>query len=108
MLALRQFAKERDWDQFHSPRNLAAALTVEASEVLEHFQWSPDGQSNELPKETLEKVALELADVFLYLIRLADKLEIDLIDAAHRKLRINAQKYPVALAKGSSKKYTEL
>jgi NTP pyrophosphatase (non-canonical NTP hydrolase) len=105
---LRAFAAERDWEQFHSPRNLAAALAVEASEVLEHFQWLTDEQSLSIPQETRDQVALELADVLLYLVRLADRLGIDLMDAAHRKLELNAQKYPVERARGSSKKYTDL
>ena len=105
---LRRFAAERHWDQFHSPKNLATALAVEAAELLEHFQWLTDAQSEALGPEVREQVTLEIADVFLYLVRLADRLDVDLIDAARRKLAINAEKYPVALAKGSAKKYTEL
>lgn len=106
--ALRRFAAERDWDQFHFPKNLAIALSVEASELLEHFQWVPDRDSAALPDETRAKVREELADVLLYLIRLADKLDIELATAAFDKLAINAEKYPVHKARGSSKKYTEL
>ena len=106
--ALREFAKERDWDQFHSPKNLAVAMSVEVGEVLEHFQWLSETQSQALTPETRERVRLELADVLLYLIRLADKLDIDLLAAGRDKLAINAKKYPVALAKGSAKKYTDL
>lgn len=106
--ALRRFAAERDWDQFHSPKNLAAALTVEAGELLEHFQWLTDDQSKSLSSETLALVREELADVLLYLVRLADKLEVDLIEAAIRKIALNAEKYPATKARGSSKKYTEL
>ena len=106
--SLRVFAKERDWDQFHSPRNLAAALSVEAGELLEHFQWMNDEQSESIAAEKKSEIALELADVFLYLIRLADQLDIDLIASAKRKLKINAEKYPVERARGTSKKYTEL
>ncbi len=106
--SLRAFAKERDWDQFHSPRNLAAALSVEAAEILEHFQWMSDEQSTSISSKKRKEIALELADVFLYLIRLADRLDIDLIASAKKKLTINAEKYPVDLARGSSKKYTEL
>lgn len=106
--ALRRFAAERDWDQFHSPKNLAAALTVEAAELLEHFQWLKLGTRDELPPGKLAEVRQELADVLLYLIRLADKLEVDLIAAAHDKLEANARKYPAEKARGSSKKYTEL
>ncbi len=105
---LRDFAAERDWDQFHSPKSLACALSVEAGEILEHFQWMKDSESAALPEETRSQVSLELADVFLYLLRLADKLDVDLVDAAKQKLEINARKYPVDLAKDSSKKYREL
>ena len=105
---LRTFAAERDWDQFHSPKNLATALAVEASELLEHFQWLTEAQSKQLPPETLGEVGAELADVLLYLIRISDKLGIDLIVAASAKIVLNAEKYPVEKARGSSKKYTAL
>ena len=105
---LRTFASERDWDQFHSPKNLAAALAVEASELLEHFQWLTEAQSQQLPPETLNEVSNEVADVLLYLIRISDKLGIDLIAAANAKIVLNAEKYPVEKARGSSRKYTEL
>lgn len=107
-LKLRRFATERDWDQFHSPKNLAMALSVEAAELLEHFQWLSDAESSALSPETRSKVAEELADVLLYLIRLADKLNVDLAIAASEKLKINAAKYPADKARGSSKKYSEL
>ena len=106
--ALRRFAAERDWDQFHFPKNLAIALSVEAAELLEHFQWLPDVESAALPAETRTKVREELADVLLYLIRLADKLDIDLAAAAFDKMGVNAKKYPVHKARGTSKKYTDL
>lgn len=106
--ALRQFAEERDWGQFHTPKNLAASLSIEAAEVLEHFQWLTDQQSQDLSPEQREKVALEIADVLLYLLQLSDKLQIDPVEAARRKLALNAAKYPVEKARGSSKKYTEL
>ena len=106
--ALRQFAAERDWDQFHSPKNLAIALNVEAAELLEHFQWLPDTETTAIPPEKRAKVREELADVLLYLIRLADKLDVDLSVAAAEKIKINATKYPIDKARGSSKKYTEL
>jgi dCTP diphosphatase len=106
--ALRQFAADRDWDQFHSPKNLAIALNVEAAELLEHFQWVPDVESVGIPPATRAKVREELADVFLYLIRLADKLDVDLTIAAAEKIQINAAKYPIEKARGSSKKYTDL
>lgn len=106
--ALRQFAAERDWDQFHSPKNLAIALNVEAAELLEHFQWLSDAESAVLQPDKRAKVREELADVLLYLIRLGDKLDIDLMQAAAEKISINAEKYPVQKSRGSSKKYTEL
>jgi NTP pyrophosphatase (non-canonical NTP hydrolase) len=106
--ALRQFASDRDWDQFHSPKNLAIALSVEAAELLEHFQWTLEADSAGLTREQHTKVREEIADVLLYLIRLADKLDIDLLAAATDKIRVNAVKYPVEKARGSSKKYTEL
>ena len=105
--ALRRFASERDWDQFHSPKNLAIALSVEAAELLEHFQWISDTDSSSLAPDRRAKVREEIADVQLYLVRLADKLNIDLLAAATEKLQINAAKYPVEKARGSSKKYTE-
>lgn len=106
--SLREFARERDWDQFHSPKNLASALTVEAAELLEHFQWLTEAQSRELPADKRVAVEEEMADVFLYLLRLSDQLNIDLVEAAKLKLRLNAAKYPVDKSRGSSKKYTEL
>ncbi len=105
---LRQFAAERDWEQFHSPKNLAMAMTVEAGEVLEHFQWLTEAQSLDLTPVKRAEVAEELADVLIYLVRLADRLDVDLLAAAHDKLAGNAEKYPVSRAKGSAKKYTEL
>ena len=104
---LRTFAAERDWDPFHSPKNLAAALSVEAAELLEHFQWLTEEQSRRLPPATLEAVGTEAADVLLYLVRLADKLDIDLAAAARRKIAANALKYPADKARGSAKKYSE-
>ncbi|MGO9595243.1 MAG: nucleotide pyrophosphohydrolase [Steroidobacteraceae bacterium] len=105
--ALRQFASDRDWDQFHSPKNLAIALSVEAAELLEHFQWTLEPDPAGLTREQHTKVREEIADVLLYLIRLADKLDIDLLAAATDKIRVNAVKYPVEKARGSSKKYTD-
>ena len=104
---VRDFADARDWQQFHSPKNLAAAMTVEAGEVLEHFQWLTEAESETLSAEKRSEVELELADVLIYLVRLADRLDVDLIAAAARKIAINAQKYPVDQAKGSNQKYTE-
>lgn len=104
---LRKFAEARDWDQFHSPKNLASAISVEAAELLELFQWLSEEKSRDLDDATKEKVEQEVADVFLYLIRLADKLDIDMMAAATRKIAINEAKYPVELSKGNAKKYTE-
>lgn len=105
---LRRFAEERDWGQFHSPKNLAASLSIEAAELLEHFQWLTEAQSRELSAEQRQAVAHELADVLLYLLQLADELGIDPLQAARDKLAINASKYPADKARGSSRKYTEL
>ena len=105
---LRTFAAERDWDQFHSPKNLASALAVEAAELLENFQWLTEAESQQLPPQALAAVRAEVADVLLYLIRISDKLGIDLIAAANAKIVLNAEKYPVEKARGNSKKYTEL
>ena len=104
---LREFAKERDWDQFHSPKNLSMALSAEVAEIVEHFQWLTEEQSKNLSEDKLEQVETELADTLIYLIRLADKLGVDLLAAAQRKIEINEQKYPVKKARGSAKKYTE-
>ena len=106
--ALRKFASDRDWSQFHSPKNLAIALNVEAAELLEHFQWISEAESTALDSEQQAKVREEAADVLLYLIRLADKLGIDLLAVASEKIELNAKKYPVEKARGSSKKYTDL
>lgn len=108
MKKLRMFASERDWEQFHSPKNLSMALAVETSEIMEHFQWLTEEQSRNLDNKTLEKVKEEIADTQIYLARLADQLGIDPITAANKKLIKNADKYPVEKAKGSAKKYTEL
>ena len=105
---LREFAVARDWDQFHSPKNLAMALTAEAGELLEIFQWLTEAQSRSLDPAAAAAASEEVADVLLYLIRLSDTLGIDLIAAAKRKLVANAEKYPVDKARGTSRKYTEL
>lgn len=105
---LQQFAHERDWAQFHSPKNLASALVVESGELLEHFQWLTEQQSRELSAEQREAVGAEIADVLLYLIQLSAALGIDPIDAAHRKLDVNARKYPVEKARGTHKKYDQI
>lgn len=105
---LADFAGERDWDQFHNPKNLAMALAGEVGELLEHFQWLTPEQAQSLTAATREEVALEAADVLLYLLRLCDKLDIDLGAAAERKLEINARKYPVDKARGQMTKYDKL
>jgi len=106
--ALRVFAARRDWEQFHTPKNLAMALAGEAGEVIEHFQWLTAEQSQRLSDARRQEVAAELADVLLYLVRLADVLDIDLALAARDKMRVNAQRYPVAKAKGRADKYDRL
>src|ERR1700682_4132609 len=98
--ALRRFAAERDWEQFHSSKNLAIALAVEASELLENFQWLTDEASSKLPPEKIARVREEIADVLLYLVRLADKLDVDLLDAALDKIELNAKKYPADKVRG--------
>ncbi|KQX86661.1 nucleotide pyrophosphohydrolase [Variovorax sp. Root473] len=92
--ALRDFAQARDWEQFHSPKNLAAALSVEAAELLEHFQWLTEAQSRALPDDKRAEIGTEIADVLLYLLQLADKLGIDPAEAARHKMLANAVKYP--------------
>jgi NTP pyrophosphatase (non-canonical NTP hydrolase) len=104
---VRQFVIERDWDQFHSPKNLSMALIVEAAEMVEHFQWLTEEQSSNLSPEKLAEVEQELADIQVYLISLAEKLKLDLIAAVEKKLVLNALKYPADQVRGSSKKYTE-
>lgn len=104
---LRDFVHARDWAQFHSPKNLAMALIVEAAELVEHFQWLSEPQSRALAPEKHAQVAQEIADTFIYLLRLADVLGIDLIDAAHAKMDLNAKKYPAERVRGSHAKYTE-
>lgn len=105
---LNQFAQDRDWGQFHSPKNLASALTVEASELLEHFQWLTEAQSHQLDADQRQAVAFEMADVLLYLVQLSSALNIDLMDAARRKMVINARKYPVGPSRGNSQKPSDL
>lgn len=92
--ALRDFAQARDWEPFHSPKNLATALSVEAAELLEHFQWLTEAQSRDLPEDKRAEIGTEIADVLLYLLQLADKLGIDPVEAAKRKMIANAVKYP--------------
>jgi len=105
---LREFAAERDWDQFHSPKNLAMALVGEAGELAAEFQWLTESESRAPDESKLARIRAECADVMLYLLRLTDKLDIDLLDAARRKIEENRQRYPMELARGSAKKYTDL
>jgi NTP pyrophosphatase (non-canonical NTP hydrolase) len=105
---LAVFAAERDWDQFHNPKNLAMALAGEAGELVEHFQWLTFEEAANLPRVTRDEVALECADVLLFLLRLADKLDIDLAAAADKKIALNAKKYPVAKSRGRATKYNKL
>lgn len=104
---IRKFAEERDWNQFHSPKNLSMALAVEASEIMEIFQWLTQEQSKNLPEEKMSELRDELADVTIYLVRLADKLGIDLFSAAEAKISRNREKYPADKVRGSAKKYSE-
>ncbi len=104
---LRDFVRERDWEQFHSPKNLTMALSVEASELMEHFQWLTEDESSKLPPEKWAAVEEEMADVLIYLVRLADRLGVDLLAAAERKMERNGERYPAELVKGSAKKAGE-
>lgn len=106
--SLREFAAARDWEQFHSPKNLAMALSVEAAELVEIFQWLTEAQSHELDDRARAAAEEEIADVLLYLVRIADRLGIDPLEAARRKIAENAKRYPADKSKGSSRKYTEL
>ena len=104
---LRDFAAERDWDQFHSPKNLAMALIVEAAELVEHFQWLTEEQSQTLPPDKLAEVEQEIADIQIYLIRLADKLGVDMEKAVNAKIELNKKKYPAEKVRGSAAKYND-
>lgn len=108
IIQLREFAKERDWDQFHSPKNLTMALAGEAGELMEIFQWKSieESQKEHLSKKDIEHCKDEVADVFLYLLRFCDKLDIDLVRASQSKLDKNKEKYPVSLSKGNAIKYS--
>ncbi|MFC4932498.1 nucleotide pyrophosphohydrolase [Massilia sp. GCM10023247] len=104
---VRQFVDERDWDQFHTPKNLSAALAVEAAELLEHFQWLQTGRADELGADKLAQVRHEMADVLVYLVRLADKLDVDLLAAVEEKMVLNRAKYPADKVRGDARKYHE-
>lgn len=103
---INAFVQERDWQQFHSPKNLAMAMIVEAAELVEHFQWNTIEESYQLSPEKREQVSHELADTFVYLLRIAEVTGVDLIAAANAKIDINAKKYPAEKVRGSNAKYT--
>lgn len=105
--ALRLFAAEREWQPFHTPKNLASALAVEAAELLEPFQWLQSGADDELDVATRAAIRDEMADVLTYLVMLADRLEVDLLAAAQEKMQRNALKYPIAQSRGNAKKIEE-
>lgn len=105
---LKAFSEARDWEQFHDPKNLAEAISIEAGELLELFLWKTTEQSRDLAATDKEKLEEEIADILIFLVHLADSFDIDIIDATHKKIELNELKYPVAKAKGSSKKYSDL
>jgi dCTP diphosphatase len=105
--AVREFVAERDWQQFHTPKNLACALSVEAAELLEHFQWLKSGASDELGPVKLAQVRDEMADVLAYLVQMADQLGVDLMAAFHHKMALNRAKYPADRVRGDARKYSE-
>jgi len=104
---LKAFAQSRNWEQFHSPKNLTMAMIAECAELVEHFQWLTQEQSMNLPADKQEAVALEMADILIYLIRTAERLDIDLIDAAERKIAINESRYPVDKVYGDARRASE-
>lgn len=104
---VKKFREERDWDQYHSPKNLVMAMLVETGELAEHFQWLTEEQSQSLPPDKLAEVREEIGDVLIYLANLCDKLGIDPMQAAQEKLGKNRQKYPVSMVRGKSNKYSE-
>jgi dCTP diphosphatase len=108
MIRIREFIQDRDWEQFHTPKNLSMALSIEIAEIMEHFQWKTAEESRELDSKTFNEVKDEIGDTLIYLLRLCDELQIDPIKAANEKMLKNGEKYPVEKAKGNAKKYTEL
>jgi len=104
---IRKFADERNWGQYHTPKNLSMALSSEVGELIEIFQWLNDDESNNLSEKDLQSTKEELADIMIYLIRIADRLNIDLEDAIEEKLKINAEKYPIELSKNNAIKYNK-
>lgn len=105
---IRKFCDDRDWDQFHNPKDLSISLALEAAEVMEHFQWKNEAEMSTHSKDHKDDIGEEIADVFYWVLLLSNKLDIDLVDAFQKKMAKNDAKYPVAKAKGSHKKYTEL
>ncbi|MCK4994267.1 MAG: nucleotide pyrophosphohydrolase [Candidatus Omnitrophica bacterium] len=105
---IKKFRDDRDWLQFHDPKNMAVSIMLEASELLEHFQWKTKAEAEEYIKNNCESVQEEIADIAMYLFELADNLGVDLLDAMDKKLKKNEEKYPVGKAKGSHKKYNQL
>ena len=104
---LAEFARVRDWEQFHSPKNLSMALIAEAAELVEHFQWLSQEDSQNLPMEKLEEVRMEMADIQIYLLRMAERLGVDLVAAAQEKMAINEQRFPVEKVKGDARRAEE-
>ena len=104
---LKAFAQSRDWEQFHSPKNLSMALIAEAAELVEHFQWLTEEQSYNLPDNKHDEVAMEMADILTFLIRCAERLDIDLIAAANKKIEINEQRYPADKVRGDARRAAE-
>jgi dCTP diphosphatase len=104
---IRKFVEARDWDQYHTPKNLSMALIAECGELVEHFQWLSEAESQNLPEENLKEISHELADVLVYLLQLSDKLGIDMLEAVQSKMILNEAKYPADEVRGSAKKYTE-
>jgi dCTP diphosphatase len=104
---LRAFAQERDWEQFHSPKNLSMALIAEAAELVEHFQWLSEEQSYQLDADKHEEVAMEMADILIFLVRCAERLDINLVEAAQRKIAINEARYPADKVKGDARRASE-
>ncbi|HHC71320.1 MAG TPA: nucleotide pyrophosphohydrolase [Thiotrichales bacterium] len=100
--ALREFAHRRDWEQFHTPKNLVMALIVEAAELVEHFQWLTPEQADRLDEGVREEVRMEMADIFIYLLRLAERLDVDLLAAAEEKMAINEERFPVERVRGKA------
>jgi NTP pyrophosphatase (non-canonical NTP hydrolase) len=104
---LKAFAQARDWEQFHTPKNLSMALIAECAELVEHFQWLTPEQSMHLSVDKLDEVALELADILIFLIRCAERLDVDLIAAAYRKMEINESRYPADKVRGDARRAEE-